>query len=91
MIFLLQHACGFEYTAKLQKMLVDINLSAFIMQEFNESVKSSIMSGFSVLVLQVQDGVWFVQEGVWSCTGRGVVMYRKGVQWVALYMRIQVH
>lgn len=60
MVQKLKHACGFEYTAKLQKMLVDINLSAFIMQEFNESTKSSIMSGFSVLVLQ--SGAWPFQQ-----------------------------
>ena len=66
-----QHACGYEYTAKLQKMLVDIKLSTSITQEFHERMKSSVMSGYSVLVLQVTGkGVVLVLQ----VTGRGVVL-----------------
>ena len=50
-----QHACGYEYTARLQRMVVDMKLSADCMSEFQEHLQTVGMSlpiSFSTLVLQ---------------------------------------
>ena len=50
-----QHACGYEYTARLQRMVVDMKLSADCMSEFQEQLQTVGMSlpiSFSTLVLQ---------------------------------------
>ena len=51
----LQHACGYEYTSRLQRMLVDMKLSSDCMTEFHEHLKSHgspLSIGFTALVLQ---------------------------------------
>ena len=51
-----QHACGFEYVARLQRMVVDMKLSEDCMTSFQEHLSlssSSLPLAFSTLVLQV--------------------------------------
>ena len=53
----LKHVCGYEYTARLQRMLVDMTLSSNLVAEFHEALKvkeESLKIGFSSLVLQVK-------------------------------------
>ena len=47
--------CGYEYTARLQRMLVDMTLSSTLVSEFHDlKIKDDALSiGFSTLVLQV--------------------------------------
>ena len=47
--------CGYEYTARLQRMLVDMTLSSTLVSEFHDlKIKDDSLSiGFSTLVLQV--------------------------------------
>lgn len=52
---MLQHACGYEYTARLQRMVVDIRLSADTMTEFQDFLSSReevLPISFSTMVLQ---------------------------------------
>ena len=51
----LQYVCGYEYTARLQRMLVDMTLSSTLVSEFHDlKIKDDSLSiGFSTLVLQV--------------------------------------
>lgn len=54
----IQHVCGYEYTARLQRMLVDMTLSSQLVTEFMESMKStadSLPITFTALVLQVHN------------------------------------
>ena len=57
----LKHVCGYEYTARLQRMLVDMTLSSNLVAEFHEALKvkeESLKIGFSSLVLQVKGFVF---------------------------------
>merc|ERR1712137_656371 len=59
MIAKLKSACGFEYTAKLQKMFTDISLSRDLQENFKSFVEDNQLSmecDFSVLVLT--SGAW---------------------------------
>ena len=50
-----QHACGYEYTARLQRMVVDMRLSSDSMAEFQDYLKereATLTISFSTLVLQ---------------------------------------
>lgn len=51
-----QYVCGYEYTARLQRMLVDMTVSSTLVTEFNDhlkTIKDNLSIGFSTLVLQV--------------------------------------
>jgi cullin 2 len=55
MIQRLKHACGFEYVARLQRMVVDMKLSEDCMASFQEHLSlssSSLPLAFTTLVLQ---------------------------------------
>lgn len=55
MIYKLKHACGYEYTARLQRMVVDIRLSADTMTEFQDflSRREEVLPiSFSTMILQ---------------------------------------
>lgn len=59
----MQHACGYEYTARLQRMVVDIRLSADAMTEFQENLarhEESLPISFSTMVLQ--SAAWPLQK-----------------------------
>jgi hypothetical protein len=56
MIGQLKDKCGFEYTAKLQRMFNDVRLSNDINKAFSLSLGQSLRLGFNVLVLQT--GAW---------------------------------
>ena len=52
-----QHACGFEYVARLQRMVVDMKLSEDCMTAFQEHLtltSSHLPITFTTLVLQVR-------------------------------------
>ena len=56
LLLLFQHVCGYEYTARLQRMLVDVTLSSSLITDFMEQLKQqsgSLPITFSTLVLQV--------------------------------------
>ena len=53
----IQHACGFEYVARLQRMVVDMRLSEDCMSAFQDHLHLSctlLPLTFSTLVLQVR-------------------------------------
>ena len=53
--------CGYEYTARLQRMLVDMSVSTSLVSEFHDHLKTNhenLSIGFSTLVLQVQ--LWYI-------------------------------
>jgi cullin 2 len=60
MVQKLKHVCGYQYTARLQRMLMDITLSSNLVMEFNDFLKLQSYSdgviGFSSLILQ--SGAW---------------------------------
>ena len=56
MISQLKDKCGFEYTAKLQRMFNDVRISNDINKAFTTSLGQSLSLGFNVLVLQT--GAW---------------------------------
>ncbi len=62
-----QHACGYEYTARLQRMVVDIRLSTDTMTAFQESLAAegeSLPISFSTMVLQ--SAAWPLQKSTCS-------------------------
>lgn len=62
-----QHACGYEYTARLQRMVVDIRLSTDTMTAFQESLAAqgdTLPMSFSTMVLQ--SAAWPLQKS--TCT-----------------------
>eukprot|EP00730_Choanoeca_flexa_P016035 TRINITY_DN7496_c0_g1_i3.p1 TRINITY_DN7496_c0_g1~~TRINITY_DN7496_c0_g1_i3.p1 ORF type:complete len:738 (+),score=219.18 TRINITY_DN7496_c0_g1_i3:88-2301(+) len=56
MIGQLKNKCGYEYTAKLQRMFQDVRVSADINRNFNSSLGQSLGYSFNALVLQT--GAW---------------------------------
>ncbi|XP_019857070.1 PREDICTED: cullin-2-like isoform X2 [Amphimedon queenslandica] len=63
MVQKLKHVCGYEYTARLQRMLMDITLSQNLVTEFHEKLKSDKEKetiSFSTLVLQ--SGAWQLSQ-----------------------------
>lgn len=63
----MQHACGYEYTARLQRMVVDIRLSSDTMVEFQEYLsirEDSLPISFSTMVLQ--SAAWPLQKSACS-------------------------
>lgn len=57
MISMLKQRCGYEYTAKLQRMFTDITLSAGLNAKFQQTeVGAAVKFGLKVLVLQ--SGAW---------------------------------
>ena len=55
-LFLLQHACGYEYTNKLHRMFTDISISSDLNSSFNDFLSNAEVSlgvTFTLFVLQV--------------------------------------
>lgn len=67
MVQKLKYVCGYEYTARLQRMLVDMTLSSTLVSEFHDlKIKDDSLSiGFSTLVLQ--SGAWQLTQS--PCPG----------------------
>jgi len=56
MISQLKDLCGFEYTAKLQRMFNDVRVSADLTRTFTTSLETRLEFNFSTLILQ--SGAW---------------------------------
>jgi len=83
-VYVLQQACGYEFTNKLHRMFTDMTISTDLNSKFDDFLKKEDIGlgvNFSILVLQVGQGnnklglMVFLSQ---SCNTWGVVLGSSG-------------